>query len=397
MAKARVRLRGRFFLLLLGLIGFASLIVVLIVRGGGFAEARFGDVTGTIATTGAIVRDENAVYTEKYEKIIFSVVEGQTVDTGAQIAQVFKRGYQDESTVTLLRLQREIYEYQKSVIGADAAAGLADIENRIAAVEQQIRDAARGAAQADMLALEQSLKSLQAERTTYLKSAVPADGTLSALYASLAEQEQALTSWTRNIVNSAGPGIVSFYFDGYERVLNAAQLSSVNAALIRSVISGGNTVTALGTTAETPLYRLVQGSKWYLAFITDAAEPMRTAEGEQYYVVFDDYSTLTYQATALAPVVTGSSVVNILEFNVDIGNFLDVRTVKATITHAAQGVMAPLEFIGFEEGAPYVEVQSGDARVRVMVNVLAADEDNAVVAPVNAQDTLVSGQRLVKP
>ena len=116
MAKARVRLRGRFFLLLLGLIGFASLIIVLIVRGGGFAEARFGDVTGTIATTGAIVRDENAVYTEKYEKIIFSVVEGQTVDTGAQIAQVFKRGYQDESTVTLLRLQREIYEYQKSVI-----------------------------------------------------------------------------------------------------------------------------------------------------------------------------------------------------------------------------------------------------------------------------------------
>ena len=337
MAKARVRLRGRFFLLLLGLIGFASLIIVLIVRGGGFAEARFGDVTGTIAATGAIVRDENAVYTEKYEKIIFSVVEGQTVDTGAQIAQVFKRGYQDESTVTLLRLQREIYEYQKSVIGADAAAGLADIENRIAAVEQQIRDAARGAAQADMLALEQSLKSLQAERTTYLESAVPADGTLSALYASLAEQEQALTSWTRNIVNSAGPGIVSFYFDGYERVLNATQLSSVNAALIRSVISGGNTVTALGTTAETPLYRLVQGSKWYLAFITDAAEPMRTAEGEQYYVVFDDYSTLTYQATALAPVVTSSSVVNILEFNVDIGNFLDVRTVKATITHAAQG------------------------------------------------------------
>ena len=31
MAKARVRLRGRFFLLLLGLIGFASLIIVLIV------------------------------------------------------------------------------------------------------------------------------------------------------------------------------------------------------------------------------------------------------------------------------------------------------------------------------------------------------------------------------
>mgnify|MGYP001530635035 FL=1 len=113
MARQRVRFRGRFFLLVLGMIGFLALAIVLVVRRGGYAEARYGDVTGTIQTSGAIVRDESTVYTEAYEKIIFSVVEGQTVQTGAQIAQVFKRGYQDESMVTLLRLQREIYEYQK--------------------------------------------------------------------------------------------------------------------------------------------------------------------------------------------------------------------------------------------------------------------------------------------
>lgn len=398
MARQRVRLRGRFFLILFGMMGFVALGIVLLTGSGGTAEARYGDVTGTIDMTAAIIRDESTVSTDRYEKIIFSVVEGQSVANGAQIAQVFRLGYQDESTVTLLRLQREIYEYQKGMIGADAAAGLADIETRIADLEAQIRDAARGDSDADMLQLEQSLKSLQTERATYLQNNVQADATLTSLYSSLAEQENALSNWTRNIVNSAGNGVVSFYFDGYERVLNASQIDTINAALINSVVRGGNTASSLSTTtSETPLYRLVQNTHWYIAFVTRADEPMRTTAGEQYYVVFDDYSTLTYQGTALAPIVTESSVVNILEFNVDIGDLLDIRTVNAIVTKSAQGVMVPVDAIAYEAGIPSVEVQSGEATYRVTVNILAADEDNAVVAPVNASDTLISGQRIIKP
>lgn len=398
MARQRVRLRGRFFLILFGMMGFVALGIVLLTGSGGTAEARYGDVTGTIDMTAAIIRDESTVSTDRYEKIIFSVVEGQSVANGAQIAQVFRLGYQDESTVTLLRLQREIYEYQKSMIGADAAAGLADIETRIADLEAQIRDAARGDSDADMLQLEQSLKSLQTERATYLQNNVQADATLTSLYSSLAEQENALSNWTRNIVNSAGNGVVSFYFDGYERVLNASQIDTINAALINSVVRGGNTASSLSTTtSETPLYRLVQNTHWYIAFVTRADEPMRTTAGEQYYVVFDDYSTLTYQGTALAPIVTESSVVNILEFNVDIGDLLDIRTVNAIVTKSAQGVMVPVDAIAYEAGIPSVEVQSGDATYRVTVNILAADEDNAVVVPANASDTLISGQRIIKP
>ena len=287
MARQRVRLRGRFFLILFGMMGFVALGIVLLTGSGGTAEARYGDVTGTIDMTAAIIRDESTVSTDRYEKIIFSVVEGQSVANGAQIAQVFRLGYQDESTVTLLRLQREIYEYQKSMIGADAAAGLADIETRIADLEAQIRDAARGDSDADMLQLEQSLKSLQTERATYLQNNVQADATLTSLYSSLAEQENALSNWTRNIVNSAGNGVVSFYFDGYERVLNASQIDTINAALINSVVTIRISIASSlsTTTSETPLYRLVQNTHWYIAFVTRADEPMRTTAGEQYYVV----------------------------------------------------------------------------------------------------------------
>ncbi len=396
MARQRVRLRGRFFLILFGLIVVIAIAIVLARSGGGSAEVRYGDVSASMPVSAVIVRDESAVSTEKYEKIVFSVVEGEAIQNGAQIAQVFKRGYQDESMITLLRLQREIYEQQRKLITADASVGLQDIENRIATVESQIRDSARGDSSLDMLQLEQTLKDLQAERMTYLQNNVQADAALTGLYNSLREQEQTLANWTRNIVNAAGGGVVSFYFDGYERVLNASQLNMINAALVNSVVKGGNTANATDAASETPLYRLVQNTHWYIAFVTKAGQPMRTVAGEQYYVVFDDYSTLTYQATALEPIVTETNVVNILEFNVDIGDFLDIRTVKATITKSAQGMMVPVEMIAYEKGEPGVSIKSGETVYRVPVNILAADEDNAVIAAKNDTDTLISGQRIVK-
>ena len=67
------------------------------------------------------------------------------------------------------------------------------------------------------------------------------------------------------------------------------------------------------------------------------------------------------------------------------------------MTRSAQGVMVPVDAIWFEEGVPMLEVESGDTSYRIAVNVLAADEDNAVVTPRNAGDALVSGQKVIKP
>ena len=76
MARQRVRLRGRFFLILFGLVAIIAVVIVLAGSGGGSAEVRYGDVSASIPVSAAVIRDESAVSTEKYEKIIFSVVEG---------------------------------------------------------------------------------------------------------------------------------------------------------------------------------------------------------------------------------------------------------------------------------------------------------------------------------
>ena len=407
--RRRRRVNARFFFFIGGIAAVLALIVLVLSLGGGGSDTlTLGSINAETQISGVIVREETVVSTEKYEKINFHVVEGQAVADQTLIATVFKRGYQDESMVAMLNLQKQIREKQLGMSGANDSLA-AEYDTRIAATKELIRDAARGYTDQDMLTLESQLRSLQQERISYLRSSVMPDTELAGLYNQLADQENSMKNWTRDIVNTAGSGVVSFYFDGYEQVLNSSKLGTINLSLINSLVKGGNTTKTTQSASESQLYRLVSPNHWYLAFTTDLDDPMRVAAGEEYYVTFDDYSDVVYLATAREPIVFAQAqeeddeisftggVVNILEFYVDIGSFVGIRTVNATINKAAQGLMVEADTVDTVEGVPCVYVESGDSTTRVDVEVLAMDEKNAVIRAKGGANTLAAGQKLVKP
>ncbi len=55
-------------------------------------------------------------------------------------------------------------------------------------------------------------------------------------------------------------------------------------------------------------------------------------------MIFQDYSDQQFTATARAGTVSENAVVNILEFNTDIGKLIGVRTVKATNLQVGAGI-----------------------------------------------------------
>jgi len=391
------KIKARFFVWLSML---AAVIVFAVVLGvGGFSknEITYGSIGSELEAAGAIIRDETVVTTTKFEKVTYNVIEGQTVENGIQVCEVYKRGYQDETMVTLLNLQKQIYAYQLQLLGGNVPEALTDVNNRIRTVEDQIRSAARGEAEMDMLALEQSLKSLLEERINTMRSLVAADATLNSYYTELENQKTSLSGWKQNVTNNAGTGIISFYFDGYESALNINKLSTANAALINSIVKGNNTTVTAEESSDIPLYRLIDPGHWMLAFVTDADDPMRLSAGEEYYVTFTDYSTDVYLATAREPVVTDTKVVNMLEFYTDIGKLVGVRTVNALITKSAQGLVVPTEAIIIENGVAGLNIDYGGQAIRVEIDVLADDGEKAVIRARNAQDTLAVGQKFIKP
>ena len=153
MAKRRRRVNARFFLILGGLAVLLLIVTIVVLSGGGGDTIEFGSVETSIQSAGVIIRDETIVSTEKYEKINFNVIEGQAVADQTLIATVFKRGYQDESMIALLNLQKEILSYQRrKLTGSDPT--LDDLDTRITAVEALVRDTARGDSDQDVLTLE---------------------------------------------------------------------------------------------------------------------------------------------------------------------------------------------------------------------------------------------------
>ncbi len=397
MAKPKMRLTGRFFVMILVVVGIIALVVVIANLTKKTGEIEFGSLGADLEVSAAIIRDEKVIMSEPYEKITFDVVEGETVNNDQVIAQLYKRGYQDETMVSLLNLQKQIYEYQVQLLGGQFPPELAELNSSIDEVEMQIRAVSRGESTLDMLNLEQSLKDLDAQRVTLMQSVVTPDTALTQLYNDLKSQQNVISGWRRDIKNTSGTGIVSFYFDGYEQVLSVNKLSTINSALVKNVINGGNTAKVSESSSEVPLYRIINNTHWFIAFVTSSSDPMRLAEGEQYSVLFKDYSDQQYTATARASTVSEKSVVNILEFNSDIGKLIGTRMVAATISKSAQGLVVPLKAIEIVSGMPGINITYGDSVIRVEVDILAQDTKKAVIRAHNTSDNLTAGMKYLKP
>ena len=397
MARARVRFKGRFYLFMIVLIGMVIGVILIMQARKRNAEIQFGSIDADLEVSAAVIRDEMLIMTEQYEKALFQVVEGEVVNNDQLIVQLYKRGYQDETMITLLNLQKNIYAYQLQLLGGEVPPELAEINASIAALEEQIRAIAREESELDMLSLEQSLKGLQTERAELLKGIVQADGTLNAMYEEEASHVATQNSWKLDIRNTAGTGVVSFYFDGYEQVLSVSKLSTINSALVNSVVNGNNTSATTSTTSQEPLYRIINNTHWYIVYVTKSNEPMRLVAGETYYVTFGDYSDIVYTATARATTVSESSVVNILEFNTDIGKLIGTRVVHATVSKSAQGLVVPVSAIEIVDGIPCITISYGDTPLRVEIEILSKDEKRAVIRARNETDTLVAGQKFYKP
>ncbi len=376
---ARVRFRARFWVILCILIIGIALGIYFLIFYGKQGELQLGAMRLNYEAKSVIIRDEVSCTTEKYDKIIFDVAEGAAVEQGTQIAQVFRWGYQDSTMQSLLDVRREIMEYQSTLLAGIVNPELDATNLQIDQKLQAIRIAARDGGETDILRLEQELKALLNKRMEQMRDIQP-DETLTALYKREEEQQQNLASWKRDIVNDVGSGIVSFYFDGYEPVLNAAKLDLISADLVASALKGaagnGN---SMSTSSESPLYRLIDSDHFYIAFLTDATNPFRVSAGEQYTVLFDGYEQQAFLGKAHEPIVSDKQIVNILEFEQDLGTLIGIRTAQATIMLDASGFSVPLDAVMIEDGIPGIQILSGDNAVFTPVDVLATDENHAII------------------
>ncbi|OQB25305.1 MAG: HlyD family secretion protein [Firmicutes bacterium ADurb.Bin182] len=382
---ARVRVRSRFFVFILLIIVLAAAVTFLLLKNRKAGTVTSGSLKLSMPADCIIIRDEINISTEKFDKIIFRVSEAQRVESGDLVAEIFKWGYNDEVMQSLLNVQKDILNRQLLQLEGIENPELDYLNGEVEALSAKIRSVTMDEQQNDLLSLEWELKELMQKRIEYLKGSVQATEILNSLYAEEQNRQNQIEEW-KSEIRSLDSGVVSFYFDGFEQVLSADKIETLNADLIKRVLKRAK---AESIESENLLYRLINSSHWYCAFITPSSQAVRLTENEEYTVIFEGYYDRPYIGRALKYAVSGNDVVNVLEFNQDIGPLLSTRIAKCTLNKDAAGLKVPLSAIDIQNGIPGITVQNGDHAGWVEVNVLAADDSDAIISA-SAGSALIS-------
>ncbi len=388
----RFKVKGRFYAFLLALLLIGGVVIGIVVSGRNASVVRAGVMTARMEAVAVIIRDEQCVGVDKYDRVSFYVDEGAAVTDAQDIALVYKWGYSDDMMQALLTVEGQIYAAQTALLAGVENADLASIELQIQNKRLAVRQAELGEG-GDLLTLQRELAELLNQRAAFLTQTVQPTSALTELYNTQAERLAQLDTY-REKVTAAGTGRVSFYFDGYEQTLNTDKLDTINASLISGVVSGSSDL--LSGAPSNLVYRLVNPNLWYLAFVTPRSQALRLAAGERYTITFSDCA-LQFAGTAMNASASEGDVLNLIEITEDMGELYRTRKLNATVAAELSGYLIPLKYVGVKDGSAFVTVDAGDSERTIEISVVAVDGDTALVRALSADGSLAAGMRCVKP
>ncbi len=339
-----------------------------------------------------IIRDEECLYSDEgFDKINFMVKEGEYVEAGTHIADVYHWGYNDEFTQSLLNLESETYNQQLSILEGVATPDLDEINSRISSLINEISKYLDGENDDDILELNSELIKLLLERIEYLNNSVQANEKLQELYNQGKTIDEQIDKWKEQIVAKKS-GIVSFYMDGYEQIISSENIrthadtdliSVINADLVRNIFKSGNEV-GITSNVDKALYRVINNNHWYIAFNVQTSGFKRVKKGEVYEITINGIEGKTFRGTALEPVVHENTTVNVIELNEDIGDLINQRSISIDLYKSAQGIMIPQKSINHgKDGLFYIRINNGmqgNENGMVPVDIIATDDKNAIIS-----------------
>jgi putative membrane fusion protein len=175
--------------------------------------------------------------------------------------------------------------------------------------------------------------------------------------------------------------MVSFYFDGYESVLNRNTMAQVLPSDITAVINGK--AAPMVTTAEKPLYRVMNTSVWYLAVVSGSNSDARFVPGESYDILLDGNYDKPYTAVAESISVIDGNTLTILRVDDDVAPVSGARVVTATVRATFTGTTVASRAVMTVDGQTGVYLVENGERKFVPVTVLYSDGKSAAVRPLD--------------
>ncbi len=380
------------FYIFLGAVAAAVVLILFFVLTINTVAVEQGSAQFETQAPVVVVRDEQVIAAENYEKASYLVPEGERVEADTPVAEVYKWGYIDKVMNDLIDVETKIQQYQENnVLSGVSDPELDALNTQIAAKAEEIRTLISSKT-GDVIKAQRELTDLMAQKQDYLKGAVTADQQLDEFYSQEQQLQERVNGW-REVMSAPEAGVVSFYFDGNESLLNADNIKSVTSETVRNIIDGTAENQLAEDGAAQPLYRLVNNFKWYI--LIDSQNAVREfANGNTFAIVFDDYPDRQFEGTVVGNVTEDGQYVYVVEISEDIGSLLNTRRADAKIYTTFEGLKVPEESVKEQDGQAGVYVVIGREKTFVPVEVKIVKDGSAIISPIEEGTLLAAGQHI---
>ena len=386
---ARKRIMPRFYVFMTLLVVLIILLIRMII-GGGTTEAAVmqAATTSTRDVKAVVIRDESVATSESTARVEFVAREGTVVSVGEEVAYVYSAGYTEKELKKLEEIRSNIQTYHKTLLSNILDAQLDRLDSIVDSKAIEFRDMVNDKSNGNLLSVIRQLETSMVTRQEYMRQNKREDTKLTKLYSEENSQLNSISTW-RNIMKAESSGILTFYTDGYEHIINSENADSVTIELVKSVLSGQKMQTS-GRTSD--IYKIVRQDNWHVAVI-DSAD-WNPFVGQEYAFQLDSVPDISYSAVVESVQKYGDEVCAVLAIDEPIGPLLYHRSGDATLSIHLQGMSVPKEAVVNENGQSGVWAYDGMNRYFVAVNVLFTDKQNALIEPVD-EGMLSLGMRVI--
>lgn len=383
---------GRFYIFLL----IVLLIAFLIAR----PHLNLGSREAVIMTANTqysqsmdcvIIRDESVVNAESMARVEYIASEDTLINEGDTVAYVYSAGYSERLLQRLEETRAEIQDYHKNTILKnikDAALERYDtiVDMMVIEFKHLINKESRGS----LLTAAKQLETAMVNRQEYLRQNRREDARLTRLYDDENTRMTNIQSW-RRIETAPSGGVVSFYTDGYESDLSVDNLPALTAADVRTVLAGG--ALSSGSTTGTPVYRIVNQDRWYVAIVnTDTS--WNPVVGQEYYLQIQGYEDLAFTAAVTNVQKGAGQLLAVFEIDDPIGPLIYQRTGRAMLSITISGLSVTTKALAEQNGQMGVWLYDVPGGTFIPVEVLSNDGKNALIQPL-VEGSLDVGQRVL--
>lgn len=379
---------GRLNLILGIVIGALMLVlgVVAVSQLAGSKQPRTARVTaGSLGAnyTGdaLIVRNETMYTQESISQIDYIATEGTQVRRGDKVCTVYTSGFNTREWSTLSSYRTQIKDYQKTLLAdtnIDADSQLRFYNSAVLSRAQETQAMIQSGA-GSLLNQETLLSNDIKERSYYLKQKYADDQKLSRLYDDEQTQLQRIETWTKPFA-AGDTGLVSFYIDGFERVLTASTYDSFSPSEVRQMYNGVLPASAALGRNEVAVYRIVrQGGYSVLMLCSDTS--WTPTIGASYELLVENFDNTHVSATVESITRSEGELLVRLSVSADVAPVLYIRSCHVQLSENIYSLTVPANALTNSEGEIGVVVVQSDGNYFLPVSVVSQNAQEAHIVP----------------